>query len=146
MLGQLTQSAKGAVTPAIFTDPDKARDQLVDAWRAFDEANQAVAKKEHVNAYLKADVAVIQNAAIELDLLRRQSDRARSVYDVVFSIYQEAARARDAKAANELAGSNNATALASRKAAAKIAWLTVVLAAGAVAQIVQLVHTWSPHQ
>jgi hypothetical protein len=63
----------------------------------------------------------------ELALAQRQ-------YELLLAEYGEAARERDAQAANTLAQSNNATAEASTKASKRVVMLTFVLAISTVVQ------------
>jgi hypothetical protein len=145
------------VVPAVFSDSSRALAELVEAKRQLDLANLRLKERERANVQMlsdphwhgKRDEAVDHGARL-LPPFLVEVERSRAAFDIAFSIYQEAARARDAKAANELAESNNATALASTKAAARIAWLTGVLALAAIAQaaltLLENSRTWSPHQ
>ncbi len=91
MQGKATVTATLTVIPANVHDADRALAEFVDAKHALDAA---IEKSESLGLLGGVDVA-------------------RSRFDITFSIYQEAARARDAMAANALAASNNAVAVES---------------------------------
>jgi hypothetical protein len=142
----------------IFKDVDKAFEQLVDAWRNLNAANATVSERERANAERGRQHRFSvrdRGAPFTDEELREQgllgpfvaaAERARTHYEVVFAIYQEAARARDAESANRLAESNNAVAATNASVSKWIAGITFILALAAVAQtaatIVETDHTW----
>ena len=103
------------VIPAIFKDPDRALEALVGAKRSLDQAKDAVRSRERTNDRMFEEASgqmhprqlqVAKECKSLLEPLVVAAERARSDFDVAFAVYQEAARARDAQAANDLAKSN----------------------------------------
>jgi hypothetical protein len=146
------------VIPAIFKDSERALAAVVEAKRSFDTAMANLRERDRAKAKQRAlQPFIVRNAeGVDTEYQRDQAtleplvvevERARAEYEVAFTIYQEAARSRDAATSNKLAESNNATAAASKNAANRVATVTIVLAVVAVFQtaaaVGQIVHTWS---